>query len=1358
MKKVKVIACGPAVNESEHRAAEGLKTRLISSVPIGDQWLLLTNLPFSASHQHQSDEIDIVAIGPPGLRIIEVKHWTAAWVRKNEALVEREADKVTNKARRMGTSLRKKVSGLGRVDGVFLLTEASSRVKGLDDPVRGVPFCTLKAWRDAVGFDLPKVLSSQQVRTLSRELTPASDIALDGALKRFAGYTQLQLQTPSDQRFHRVYKSVHSSRRDQVILHLYDLSADESPKAEAKARREFEALHRLQQHSWAPRIVDSFQPAPGYPGEISFFTMVDPAAPSIEQRTSDGSWDAISRLSFALNAVRALSELHGTGADDALMIHRNLTPASILVKHDNSPILTGFNYARMPSDITIATNASQDNSRVLAPEVQVQGLGAADLRSDVYSLCASLAVLFEKNEDDSSCGAMKVLGEGMAEEPADRADLSALESSLAHLLGESVPHPPVPPARFWTEDQIIEFDGHDYRIISRLGSGGIGTAFKVVEIDRATKNDLGAFVAKVIGDERKGQRVLNTYRSVRPCLSRHPALSAIYQVASEWQDNNFAALMTWIEGEPLSEYAGVLPLLAEDLQEESDEALACRWLRTACEGLGILHRNGFIHGDLSPRNMIVCDASLVLTDYDCVTRIGTPRVAPGTVPYSSMSSNTEDDATPADDFYALAASFFHMLFERLPFEHDGVLAKERGLNWEGVDKNDYPLLAGFLNQATNPKKELRYKTAAEAIADLQPKPQGDAVAEYSASTMPNPNEATSHLGAAIASANEQLLDETRQHNEVEWLKSLLQSYPGSQWGNSETRGLDSDFAAKTYIETDLERSLYQDIVERKISLVILCGNAGDGKTALLQHLAERLGIEKQTSATRILKGNMADGLTIRMNLDGSASWRGRSADELLNECLDPFLDSPVQNSALLLAINDGRLLEWIEDIERDRHGGTRLTKALSDALLGEAMPPSESHIRFINLNQRSLVGGITTDSKSIDTAFLERMVDGLYGGENAQKIWGPCQSCSAKEHCEVYRAARIFGPKELPNLESRMVRERSRQRLFEALQAVHLRGETHITMRELRATLVYILFGIHYCSDYHANTESKQLYSDRAFDPESPARQGEVLRDLARFDPALETHPQIDRYLLQMPSNGGKCEIPHYGHLRLKSARRRAYFEWTEANLSALTRDPHALGLTRGRNLLEFRNLAIFREADEADRQKLQKLTVSLCRGISRLESLPPQALDRQNVVPLRITSRTPTETAFWVEKHISNFDLKADLPKDEAGLERLHRQAFLVYCYGDGREESLRMGADLFHLLLELSDGYQLGDVSTDDAFAHLSIFVQRLVQEDHRQAIAWNPMREEMIYKVAVKLEPQMPVQRLVITPLTSENQHAC
>src|SRR5262249_42935708 len=143
---------------------------------------------------------------------------------------------------------------------------------------------------------------------------------------------------------------------------------------------------------------------------------------------------------------------------------------------------------------------------------------------------------------------------------------------------------------------------------------------------------------------------------------------------------------------------------------------------------------------------------------------------------------------------------------------------------------------------------------------------------------------------------------------VEWLRSILQSYPGSQWGNRETRGLDTEFAVQTYVETELEETLIRDISDRHVRLVILCGNGGDGKTALLQRLASRLGLGQHPSAQRILKGQVPDGPLVRMNLDGSASWQGRSADEILDDFLAPFENGlPDEDIVHLLAVNDGRL-------------------------------------------------------------------------------------------------------------------------------------------------------------------------------------------------------------------------------------------------------------------------------------------------------------------------------------------------------------------------------------------------------------------------------------------------------------------
>ncbi|MDP3939193.1 MAG: NERD domain-containing protein kinase family protein, partial [Deltaproteobacteria bacterium] len=719
--KVTIFPCGPVANESERMAFEHLRTRL-QSEPGDGEWVLLTNLLFSVTHQLQSDEIDIVAIGPPGVRVIEVKHWEAQWVDSHVDRVRKEADRVTSKARKIGTTLQRIVRDLPYVDSAFLVTQATSKVKRLaQKEVRGVRFHTLNDWKSAIGFNSPEVLLPQQVKDLSRKLEPQSSVAIDGSMRRLAGYVNLELKSQKEESFHRVYKGSHPARQDRIVLHLYDLSASDDKNAEAKARRGFEALHRLQLHPWAPRILDSYQETPGYAGEMFFFTVVDPAAPCIEDRATDATWNTSNRLAFAQDAVRTLSELHAAGTPDEPMIHRNLTLRTILVKHDDKVILTGFEHTRIPSEVSVASSnlPTEKDQTTVAPEVQAQGRAAADHRSDLYSLCACLTHLFHTKEDDLCQRAVSVFAQGLTNEPEQRGTLKDLEEAISELLGESVPLPAAPPARFWTEDQVVRFHDRDYRIVARLGSGGVGTAFKVVEIDRSTGEDLGTYVAKVAREGETGQRVLKAYSLARSHLGRHAALSTIFEVAREWQENDFIALMTWIEGAPLGEFAGVFPLLADEQQERSSEALGLRWLRVISEALDVLHRNGLVHGDVSPRNMIASGGDLVLTDYDFVSKIHVPILAPGTILYCSPSFQKQRPASPMDDIYALAASFFHVIFEKEPFWYGGAQAKERGLNWDGVDRSQYPILADFLDKATHPEPEQRFANVAAALAALK---------------------------------------------------------------------------------------------------------------------------------------------------------------------------------------------------------------------------------------------------------------------------------------------------------------------------------------------------------------------------------------------------------------------------------------------------------------------------------------------------------------------------------------------------------------------------------------------------------------------------------------------------------------
>jgi hypothetical protein len=63
----------------------------------------------------------------------------------------------------------------------------------------------------------------------------------------------------------------------------------------------------------------------------------------------------------------------------------------------------------------------------------------------------------------------------------------------------------------------------------------------------------------------------------------------------------------------------------------------------------------------------------------------------------------------------------------------------------------------------------------------------------------------------------------------------------------------------------------------------------------------------------------------------------------------------------------------------------------------------------------------------------------------------------------------------------------------------------------------------------------------------------------------------------------------------------------------------------------------------------------------------------------------------------------------------------------------------------MELKDGYQVSDSLSDDIFTNLSIFTQRLAQEDDRVLYAWNPIEEETVFEVRIVFEDG--IQKLVL-----------
>ncbi|MFQ3588615.1 MAG: protein kinase, partial [Fimbriimonadaceae bacterium] len=916
-------------------------------------------------------------MGEKGVALVEVKHWDSQWVQKNQAKADAEAEKLAHKAKRLKGFLQKRLHMPNlRVDQVLVLTRDG--VPDQMQSIRGARVLGLgPVGKIADELDGPR-LKPDQVRLAVECLCPESKIRTHGRIRTFGEYTNLELVSSPEARFHRVYRGIHGSTKDRIVLHVYDLSASTDKDPQKLASREFEVIRLLQKSRYVPAVREFLGEADGYPGELLYGVVFDPSAPSLEQRCPDKAWSIEDRLLFARRALSALGELHQAGAAEGF-VHRNISGKTILVASGNNPLFIDFSISKLNRHETLFEGVRNGvDLPWVAPEIRERGFSAATQASDFYSLCFALKEMFSGLEDERARQAADLLVKVCSETPEERVGLLAeVEQGLERLqvpAAEDATGDPAArelPVQYWCEGTTVAFRGDRLQVVSVLGSGGVGHTFKVDRFSGATGEPLGTYVAKVIREHQIDSRIKESYERAR-VASAEPGLATVFDVETELKPNQVFALLEWVDGQTLDAVAGNLAAcLIEGLGERVTDLLR-RWLNDVCSSLNALHRLELVHGDVSPRNLVLSQGRIRLIDYDLVTREGQVPAGAGAPAYCSPEAVARKPCTASDDIYALSASLFSVAFGCDPFPETGDgFDKSRGLDWTEERREALGDLAGFFETATHPDPSKRFQNIGQALASLEPEAR---VVETSA----------------------------RSENVVPWLRDLLTVYPGSQHGNIETRGLDSSFAESTYVPTALEDALYDDLRSRKVRLLILCGNAGDGKTALLQHLAQRFGVDRVVSGNRIWESRTDDGLLLKANLDGAASWNGRSANELLDEFFEPFLGGvPSDDRAHLLAINDGRLLEWLR-LKEEQIGKKPLIAALLNGLANDDDPRSmPDHVRFISLNHRSLVGGIDENSGDIHSEFLDQLLRKMLGGEQREGHWAPCQTCSAYERCPV---------------------------------------------------------------------------------------------------------------------------------------------------------------------------------------------------------------------------------------------------------------------------------------------------------------------------------------------------------------------